>query len=83
MNLMTKQELFENFYFESHELIETNVVHAISVPLKPNTVTIIANVNFAYKANVKSTPVQYHEGKLCVVTDNVGDPKFVVIPLLA
>lgn len=84
MDLMTKEELFKTFYFESHDIIESSVDYTASIPLKPESVTIVSNVNFAYRADIDvGTSNRHHEGKLCAVTDKTCGTKFVVIPLLA
>ena len=84
MDLLTKEELFKTFYFESHDIVESSVDCTTSVPLKPESVTIVVNVNFVYRADADShASLRYHEGKLCAVTDKTCGTKFVVIPLLA
>ena len=84
MDLMTKDELFETFHFESKDIIESSVDYTVSIPLKPESVTLISNVNFVYQADIDvGVSNRYHEGKLCAVTDKTCGTKFVVIPLLA
>jgi len=85
MTLMTKEELFTTFYFESKDMVELAVNHALSVPLKPETVVIVRNVDFVYQGDVVRIDeyIKYNEGKLCVVTDKTCSSKFVVIPLSA
>lgn len=83
MNLMTKEELFETFLFESQNMVKSCVNHAITMLLKPETVTIIATVSFIYRSKFRFIDkyTRYYEGKLCAVTDKTCSTKFVIIPL--
>lgn len=84
MDLLTKEELFKTFLFTQNDIVESCVDCATSTPLKPESVIIVANVNFIYRADTDlHTPVRSHEGKLCAVTNKTCETKFVVIPLLA
>lgn len=85
MNLMTKDELFETFHFESTNMVKSCVNHATTMFLKSETVTIMATISFVYKGEFRFIDeyTRYHEGKLCAITDKTCSTKFVVIPLSA
>lgn len=84
-NLLTKEELFKAFLFESQNMIKSCINHTTTMFLKPETVTIMATVSFVYRNEFRfiNEYTRYHEGKLCAVTDKTGSTKFVIIPLSA
>lgn len=83
MDLLTKEELFETFLFESQNMVKSCVRHAMTTCLKPETVTIMATVSFVYRGEFRFVDeyTKYDVGKLCAVTDKTCSTKFVIIQL--